>query len=291
MKKCFLLSTDGRSEFFDHGLMVTLASLRRTNPAIPIVIFQSGLSADQERALGDVEIVAIDPAPYDSCHREDLTATTFFKLEVHRLVDYDRVVYLDSDVVVLDDVGELFEVDGLIAGVTRELGVEHDFVDVDRIRAQEPGLGHGRIMNGGVLSFDRRRWADQKLLQEALDVIRDYGWTFFRNADQGVLNILAGRHGGATELPLRYNFCMFPDMGHPVPYPVKRNPSGLLAPYEVGRIQRRLMAMGVPLPFHWGRFVKILHWNGWDKPWRFDERQVPAIERKRSYAECYDQFL
>ncbi|MDA0323978.1 MAG: hypothetical protein O2923_14850, partial [Verrucomicrobia bacterium] len=285
------LSTNGGEEFFNKGLRVTVKSLQLTNPGIPIVVFHGGLSREQAGMIPDVETILIDDSLYDSSHREDLTRSAFYKLEIHRLARFDRVVYLGSDLVVLDDLSRLTCVDRGLAGVTRPLGLEHEFHYPEQVQASEPALSGDRILNTGVLCFNMSRWADGKLFREALQIADQYGWSFFKNADQGILNILAARHGGVREVPVTYNFCMIPEMGHPVPYPVKRNPSGLLAPYEVGRIQRRLMAMGVPLPFHWGRFVKILHWNGWDKPWRFDERQVPAIERKRSYAECYDQFL
>lgn len=291
MNLCFLLSTDGGADFFENGLLIAIRSLRRTNPAIPIVVFHSGLSEAQLDALPDVKTVLIDDSIYDCASREDLTRSAFFKLEVHRLTGFDRVVYLDSDVVVLDDVGELAECRGMLAGVVRPLGLEHEFEDPEAIAHNESDISGERILNTGVLSFDMARWGDGALRREALQIADQYGWASFKNADQGILNILCSRHGGVSEIPISYNFCMIPEMGHPVPYPVKRNASGLLAPYQVGRIQRRLMSMGVPLPFHLGRFIKILHWNGWDKPWRFEDRGVPAIERKRAYAECYDQFV
>jgi alpha-N-acetylglucosamine transferase len=92
------------------GLRACVQSLRRRHRKLPPVIVLR--PAGEGLPLADVdELIPINPAPYDSI---SATGTywgreIYYKLEVFNLRQYKRIVYLDCDTIVLDDISALWD--------------------------------------------------------------------------------------------------------------------------------------------------------------------------------------
>ena len=195
---------------------------------------------------------------------------------LEKLEDFEKVLYLDSDLVVLDALEEIFGFTGPIVARRQEHDLASEYTNPKEIVAHER-LEQGdefAFLNGGVVCFDRNYWVEHKILDQALTVVDKYGWGFFKNSDQGVLNILARRHGGFTEMPIVYNFCRWPDMMNGTLGETATNRFGLKAPVFVGANGEKNLA-------------KVVHWNGPVKPWEFEAANVGDDERKKLYYECY----
>ncbi|MES5099007.1 glycosyltransferase family 8 protein [Agrobacterium sp. BA1120] len=95
---------------------------------------------------------------------------------------YQRIVYLDSDVIVKRDIRHLFELDmgdALIAGVAKHMP-EHN----KRLGRPEGSL----YFNSGVFVLDATKWRAKNLTEKSISLIKTNDFTFM---DQDVLNIIA----------------------------------------------------------------------------------------------------
>lgn len=275
MDRCFLFCITGQErEFFERGLLVALRSVRRTNPDIPVVIFFDVLTESQERALSGCDLRRVDPRPFDANHRDDLTRATFFRFYLGReLGGVERVLYLDCDLVVLDDLSEVFEIECPLAAVIKiPPNPEGEFRNPDVLAGKENISTWRPIFNAGVLCFDGPYWRRQDLLGRALKVADDYGWDMFPNCDQGILNLLANTLDGYHQLHPRFNFW-------PAASPraaLIRNGQGLLASVVEGQHPSA-----------------IVHWAGPKKPWKVQStlmnRIFPRLFRVTADA-CYHQW-
>jgi len=179
----------------------------------------------------DVTVVRPDPArirelvvpnqPPESIHLE--SPAVYARLLADELLpaSLERVIYLDSDMVVLGDLGELWDVEmgghGLLA--VQDQGVPYvdagrALAHIDAVRphlVQERGVANweelgldptAKYLNSGLLVLDLDAWRREGLssrLVECLRRNREHAW----DADQYALNVVfAGRWG---ELDLRWN--------------------------------------------------------------------------------------
>jgi hypothetical protein len=96
---------------FGAGLRACVQSLRRRHSTLPPILVLRP-STQPQVTLADVdEVVPIDPAVYASIRSVSsyYGAEVYYKLEVFGLRGYERIVYLDCDTIVLDDVSALWD--------------------------------------------------------------------------------------------------------------------------------------------------------------------------------------
>jgi lipopolysaccharide biosynthesis glycosyltransferase len=179
------------------GLLPAVLSLQQHHPEIPIVVIDCGLTPHQVRYLQQFAEV------FTSTHQlPDIPAWARFDVS---LLNYDRVVYLDSDIIVLRKIPSLLETDAPFAAVKNlDWSVKENFKDprvLDRynIDPETPAFF------GGGFSIDNRLWGNGKLAREAMRVYNDVGWSFVY-ADQSALQIMMYSEGnGVTYLEDEYN--------------------------------------------------------------------------------------
>jgi len=196
------------SDPFVYGAIVMLASFRRENPWFDgdFVILHddtySPLSPKNRelisRAAPNVTFHAVDSSRFERIFRfaEEVVRTperlraAFLILEAFTLSDYERVVTLDSDMIVLGSLQLLFQ-------------LEHEFCVVraydNVVDLPLPYFNTGTMMiRGGMLDVDMLEKISRSL--EGVTVNRDHG-----KADQAVLNVFF-RDKVKTYLDSRYNF-------------------------------------------------------------------------------------
>jgi len=175
------------------GLRASVQSLRRRHPdAPPIVLLTSGRGV----TLADVdEILPFDDSRYAGMpSRSYYGAEIYHKLEIFNLRQFDRIVYLDCDTIVLDDISRLWDMS--------------EFADkgVYAVRETESMGVHAAVVgkvNTGVMVVNTRLLPDQTY-SNLLQIARDAG--SYDLGDQGVLNRYLERIGQpAGELEPEYN--------------------------------------------------------------------------------------
>lgn len=131
-----------------------------------------------------------------------VTKTTFYRLLLGKLLQVDRCLYLDSDVIVNMDLQELYTVkmdSEYIAGV-RDLWI--DFMEESereqrRIKTHIPSLK--QYVNAGVLLFNLSKIREDRLTEKFCEHMKiDYPYE-----DQDIINVCC--YGHIRQLPAKWN--------------------------------------------------------------------------------------
>ena len=257
-------------DFVVNGMRITIESCRRTNPALPIYAIVDSATPEVQRALEGCELIVIDPPEEQKGLRQDLGVGTFFRFFVHRLPPYRKALYLDGDTVVLGDLTPLFERDGPLLARRYPKALDTEFVDPERIMLREGVCDPAPCVNGGVILFDMEYWGNGELEKEFLSISEEYGWSAFKNMDQGIMDIVCWRRGIDTTLPWTFN-TFAPD--------VENDPSH----------RPEVSNEGISYPRMSGEKVDILHYVGPVKPWGL-YRDGYSLSGSRCFR-YYEQFL
>jgi lipopolysaccharide biosynthesis glycosyltransferase len=132
-----------------------------------------------------------------------ISKMTYCRFLVPRVIDQSvgRVLYLDSDLLVLDDLQPLWDMklDGAVVGAVL------DGLDAE-LKAGRPGLAAvphvARYFNAGVLLMDLNRWRRERISERALEYLTAHPRSPF--ADQDALNLTCD--GRWKALDERWNF-------------------------------------------------------------------------------------
>lgn len=107
------------------GYKAFIKSLLKHNPdfSYPFVIFDMGLSKQEKEEIKSYYSHVLFKVPNYTNYKGtnfDVTApclhNTYYKLDIFSLYEYDRVVFIDMDIIVLDDIMELFTIKEPLAG-------------------------------------------------------------------------------------------------------------------------------------------------------------------------------
>lgn len=193
-------------------LLVVLRSMEGLADGLEITVLSVGLSDSQKSGLvarspAPMRIIEIDdviPQDFPDCMW--LTRAAYGRLWVEDFYDssVERVVYLDSDIIVRDKLDFLFEIDleEHAIGACQAMALAH-FKD-------ELGLDWRRLnldpwtpyINSGVLVIDLKKYREQKIRERCIEFIRD-NKEHLNLADQDALNfVLLGKF---KRLPPRWN--------------------------------------------------------------------------------------
>lgn len=167
--------------------------------------------------------------------RDYYSKATYFRLFIPNMYpQYDKVLYLDSDIVILDDIANLYNTDlgnNLVGAVTDEsvqLVPEFQEYVVNRIKVKSPK----HYFNAGILLMNLRRLREIDFENMFLNLIGNV--TFDVAQDQDYLNVIC--HGQVKYLSGAWDKMPFP------------NPNGVKE-----------------------KDIKLIHYNHDQKPWVHDD--------------------
>lgn len=171
------------------GLIAAMTSVRKFHPQVPLVIIDNGLTDPQVRFLRQfAEIIrSLNPLP---------EIPAWARFDISRL-DYDRVVYLDVDIILVREITELLQTDAEFAAVRNlDWAIKENFLDPTVL--EKYGVdADAPAFNAGVFSIDNRKWGKSRLAQEAMQIYRQIGHTF-AYADQSALQIIMNSNGSSV---------------------------------------------------------------------------------------------
>jgi lipopolysaccharide biosynthesis glycosyltransferase len=116
-----------------------------------------------------------------------LPAESYFRLLIPYLFEYEKVIYLDSDMIVHTDLAELYAVD---PGTKLLAACRDDFLAGDRGRGHALSIGlasHRDYFNAGMLLINRERFSRSITMERLLGLAVSRDWRF---CDQDVLNVV-----------------------------------------------------------------------------------------------------
>lgn len=181
------------------------------------------------------------------------TLTIFFRIFLPDLFEqYDKAIYLDSDIVVPGDITRLYETDleGNYMGVVNDYSIAGIPPLVDYVE-NSVGVEHDRYFNSGILLMDFAALREHHLGQRFLDMLgREHYDTIA--PDQDYLNFLCKDH--VLQLPREWDTmpCELPEFEEPM----------------------------------------IIHYNLFDKPWCYDHIKYEDYFWKYArMTDCFDEIV
>ncbi len=154
----------------------------------------------------------------------------------------ERLLYLDSDVVVVDNIAELYDVDLHSAPLAAALDGRWGPASSERLQAL--GIDPERYVNAGVLLLDLARWRREALAERVLAFAAAKGSLLLRH-DQDALNAVLGPD--ILQLDRRWN----------------------LQTFMLGRAVRTLMPMDFQATAAARRSPGLIHFSTDQKPWKY----------------------
>jgi lipopolysaccharide biosynthesis glycosyltransferase len=228
-------------------------------------------------AVGTVDGLPIPPV------MEPITTATYARLLVPELLPgIDRVVYLDSDIVVRRCIADLFEADlsGNVALAVPDAVSTH-------VSAPPWGLANwfevGRNaadlnFNAGVLVMDLTIWRRERIGQRALDFIKSD--QFWRVVDQEAINLVVGLRIGALDPRWNQQSGVYKDeLALFLPYPrseVERLRQDPWIVHFTGDTKPWAYASDNPWKSEWYQYLDQTEFRGWRPPRIGDPREAPG---------------
>lgn len=186
-----------------------------------IHILNSGISEENRRiatqmASDHFEIVFIDVNEYlESINdklplRDYYSKTTYYRMFIAEMFpEYDKALYLDSDMIILGDVSELYETD--VEGFYVAACHEQVMIQVDTYGEYvEKVLGISRYnyFNAGMILINCEEFRNNKVLDKFIDLIHTY--SFVVTQDEDYLNVIC--HNKILFLDQTWNSEVFGEM-------------------------------------------------------------------------------
>ena len=123
--------------------------------------------------------------------RKFYTYTTFYRLFIPRLFpQYDKALYLDSDIVVLNDISKLYNIDikDNYLGATSDESVLHTKPFIDYVTKCLGFEDYTKYFNAGILIMNLKKLREEDFEGQFFDLANKY--TFTVALDQDYLNVI-----------------------------------------------------------------------------------------------------
>lgn len=189
--------------------------------------------------------------------RPDLGAT-FTKLHLWNLTQYERVLYLDADTLVLNNVDHLFQ-----------LPKEIDF-------AASPELGFPDCFNSGVMLLRPNEDTFEELCKFAKT--RES----FDGGDQGLLNVFFG--DGTRNHPSTFLTKEKDELS-------EDSKGWFRLSFTYNMEMHKVYRLYIPAAMRYQDEHRILHFIGKQKPWHFEDGQVQLEEDAGPYDKFYADMV
>ena len=182
------------------------------------------------------------------------TLTIYYRLFIPEMFpEYDKVIYIDSDVVVPGDISELYneELGNNILGAAPDSSIEH-IEELHQYKENAIGIKRTEYINSGILLMNAKKMREVKMDEHFLALLNKYQFDTVA-PDQDYLNAMC--NGQILYLPIKYDTM-----------PIDGTPD-------------REDAI-------------IIHYNLFSKPWLFDNVQYADIFWKYAkMTEFYDDLV
>jgi lipopolysaccharide biosynthesis glycosyltransferase len=174
------------------GVAITSIATNNPNLALTFHVFANSIETIDVNRLEllskqyyiDIILYLIDDKPFGGLPtKRYLPIPTYFRFILPKVVNADRVLYLDSDIVCLKSIMPLVELDledNITATVT-----DIRYTATTRSKA----LHTARYFNAGVLLIDVKKWNNNKISEQALEMLFETP-DHFDFLDQDALNVL-----------------------------------------------------------------------------------------------------
>lgn len=142
----------------------------------------------------EYKFIKMDNSEFDGVVHDWLGVSASYRLKLPSLSDDDKILYLDSDVIILSDIAELYNHnidDYYIAGVEDKQSIV--------MRSRINPKGDERFINSGVMLLNLKKFREDNLEEIIFNKLREIDWY----TDQDVINDVC--RDKILQLPLKFN--------------------------------------------------------------------------------------
>ena len=177
-----------------------------------LIVFGNGWSTDQISKLRQIakNHVSVDVVSVNANEFSDIKLSHGFPLATaynliapkYLLKEHEHVIYMDADIVILDDLGEVWN-QKLTTSVSAVLDAHIGFVGFPSMWRPWRELGadpKAPYLNTGLMNIDLKLWREQEITEKCLELLATYELPC---VDQDALNLVL--NGNFDHLHPRYN--------------------------------------------------------------------------------------
>ena len=240
---------------------VALASVlknARSQDDYNFYILDGGISKQNKKTISSltdlrdckIQFISIDQKTFASFFLDyHFTKAVYYRILIPELIDVDKVLYLDSDVIVRKDISAFFNMkiaDYYMAAIEDNSPLEQ----IQRLNAAGLKIESGHYYNSGVLLINCDKWRKEGITKELISCIADNKKRILY-PDQDMLNYFLQKKIKLVDRV--WNFQLSP-------------------PYNSMITEKEISS------------AAILHFVTGDKPWDVDSKQL----HKEEYFEYFD---
>ncbi|WP_291120728.1 glycosyltransferase family 8 protein [Empedobacter sp. UBA7248] len=204
---------------------VTIASIisnSRKDILYKLFILTEDISDENQRIINkwisryknfSIDFIFLNEIKNENLHTEaHLNNSTYYRLYIPKLFkDYERVLYLDSDLIIDRDISQFLKIDFdncLLMGVTDYSSeyVKNDYPNFSKnyfynvLKLKEPD----EYINAGVALFNVKKIIELGIENEFIEIIKTIEKPI--NHDQDLMNAVIGRNGKTKILSKKFNY-------------------------------------------------------------------------------------
>jgi lipopolysaccharide biosynthesis glycosyltransferase len=211
VKKRILFTAADANYFTQSAVLVHSLSATQLEDT-ELIVFGNGWSRDQISKLKKIAYnnVLVEVVPVDSNEFSDIKLSHGFPLATaynliapkYLLKEYDHAIYMDADIVILDDLGEVWD-QTLTTVLSAVLDAHVGFVGFPSMWRPWRELGvdpKSPYLNTGLMNINLELWRQEKITEKCLDLLASYELPC---VDQDALNLVL--NGSFDHLHPRYN--------------------------------------------------------------------------------------
>lgn len=207
---------------------------------------------------------------YDKLHSISSSLATYYRLFISELLPktFDKVIYLDCDLVVIGNLEELWKTDlaeNYILAAP-DFIVRHILPPAELPNYKKIGISRTKYFNAGVLVINLKKWRDDKIAIKSIKYL-NHNNEYIRFHDQDVLNALLVDKWG--ELNPRWNVmssikAVYPSWENS-PFPEEVYKTLICQPYIIHYLTEKKpwTSRQIPLKEYFFEYVDMTVWSGW----------------------------
>lgn len=153
---------------------------------------------------GEIEFILMDRSKYEWRNTKGLSQETYYRLELPELLpQYEKILYLDVDIIVTGDISALFNtnINDYAIWAVREITTINYYPDLYNISSTS-----GLFFNAGILSLNLKKLREINLKKKVLEFMNTYNEKLVAY-DQDALNVILSQNWAS--LHPKYNALPF----------------------------------------------------------------------------------
>ncbi len=208
-----VFSSDNNYAQYMGVAICSLFENKKCQNEIGIHVLDGGISEDNKAKLSILEdkynfkinYIKINPEEFNGLWiRDNLTCATYYRLVIpETLPNVDKIIYLDCDIVIVNDLKELYdtEIQDYYIGAVDEEKYPKNIKSIELFKKEDSPKG--TYFNSGVMLINSKKWREDNLSQKLLQYTRETHGKFYY-CDQDVLNSFVGNMW--KQIPYKYNY-------------------------------------------------------------------------------------